>query len=87
MSAYFSQERVWRMIAASHDDGQGGEVVTLADRERVGTHELVCEWRFLDRGEAVEFAESVGADPPHRIADLPHRCNGWRVETREPVAG
>lgn len=87
MSAYFSEERVWRVIAASHDDGDGGEVVTPADRESIGTHELAREWRFLDRGEAAAFAESVGADRPHRIADLRHRCNGWVVQTREPVAG
>lgn len=81
---YHLKDRVWRLIAASIEDEHGNEI---PDPDAVaGSFTRHREWRFHGRDVADRFAESIGAEPSHPIADLPHRCNGFVVSLREPVA-
>lgn len=84
--AYYYAERVWHTIAASTFDEDGTEHVNA---DAIGEREREKEWRFADKGNALEWGMTYDLDQdsivPVPIADMPHRVNGWVIRVREPV--
>lgn len=81
----------------------GGEVMPRetehADPDPINQVTVTDEWRFrahrtdghdghaFAEAEADDLSRMLNGEPPHPIADMPHRCNGWvvRVERTLPA--